>query len=87
MKKTQHATLVSLAILAIFTLALAFSLEFVARQISPHAAKDTLIAVAPESEEQVHSVNLLDIVSHGARFENYNHVSGRFLRPVEEVEN
>ena len=87
MKKARHATLVSLAILAIFTLALTFSLEFVARQISPDAAKDTLIEVAPESEEQVHSVNLLDIVSNGARFENYNHVSGRFLRPVEEVEN
>ena len=87
MKKTRHATFLSLAILAIFTLALTFSLEFVARQIAPGVAKDTLIEVSPGSEEKVHSVNLLDIVRNSSRFENYNHVSGRFLRPLEEVEN
>ena len=87
MKKTRHATYLALGLLVIFMLTLTVSIEWVARQISPQAAEDTPLPIAPGSETTVHSVNIYDLALYANRFENYNHVSGRFLRPLEEIEN
>ena len=86
MKKTRHATYLALGLLVVFMLTLTVSIEWVARQISPQAAEDTLIPTVPGGDTFVHSVNIYDIATYGNRFENYNHVSGRFLRPLEEIE-
>lgn len=85
MKKDRKSTYLRLGILVVLVICLTVLLELIAAAISPLEAKSTVIKRGDEND--LKAVNVLHVYRSAYRLEDYNHVSGRFLIPGEEINN